>query len=162
MKMTRAAYLASLPKRHAAAGALFFNDQDELLLLKPTYKDNWSLPGGVIDQDELPIAAACREVREEIGLSVDLKRLLIVDCMPPRPDKHSLGSYQFVFDGGRLFDDQIASIALCPAEIQSYSFVDADTALTLFGQGLSQRVRMALQARRDDTWFYLENGEISS
>lgn len=34
--------------------------------------DMWLPPGGHIDRDELPHKAACREVREETGLAVEL------------------------------------------------------------------------------------------
>jgi hypothetical protein len=37
-----------------AAGALFFNHRDEILILKPTYRDDWLIPGGVVELDESP------------------------------------------------------------------------------------------------------------
>ncbi|WP_115865277.1 NUDIX domain-containing protein [Halorussus litoreus] len=45
-------------------GALALHHHDRL--------DKWVAPGGHVDRDELPREAARREVREEIGLDVDL------------------------------------------------------------------------------------------
>ncbi|RDV00628.1 NUDIX domain-containing protein [Trinickia dinghuensis] len=39
-----------------------------LLLLKPSYRSGWGLPGGSIEPGETPDAAAQREMKEEIGL----------------------------------------------------------------------------------------------
>ena len=41
-------------------------------------KDQWSLPGGYMDSDESPAAAAERECLEETGLEVRVTRLLAV------------------------------------------------------------------------------------
>jgi len=32
-----------------AAGALFFGDQGRVLLVHPTYKDTWDIPGGYVE-----------------------------------------------------------------------------------------------------------------
>jgi 8-oxo-dGTP diphosphatase len=38
-----------------------------LLLVKSSYRTEWSFPGGSIDENEMPDAGALRELREEIG-----------------------------------------------------------------------------------------------
>ncbi|HEY8980930.1 MAG TPA: NUDIX hydrolase, partial [Streptomyces sp.] len=55
----------------ASAAAVFFNHDGEVLIVNPTYKKYWNLPGGAvdIDQDEPPYDAAVREVREELGIT---------------------------------------------------------------------------------------------
>lgn len=57
-----------------------FNQQDETLLLQRKYKPNlglWSPCGGKLhmDEGESPYDCACREAREEIGLTVAPKDL---------------------------------------------------------------------------------------
>ena len=39
------AFIATLPTRRLAAGALIRNERGEMLLVKPNYKDGWILPG---------------------------------------------------------------------------------------------------------------------
>ena len=50
-----------------AAGALFFDDQGRVLLVHPTYKDTWDIPGGYVERGESPAAACRRELKEELG-----------------------------------------------------------------------------------------------
>ncbi|MCF3105616.1 NUDIX domain-containing protein [Streptomyces roseoverticillatus] len=50
-----------------AAGALFFNDKGHVLLVRPSYKPKWEIPGGYIEEGESPLAACRREVEEGRG-----------------------------------------------------------------------------------------------
>lgn len=68
--MPHAEYIASLPKRHVGCAALFLNDKGELLIVKQSYKEGWSVPGGVVDALESPYAGCVREIKEEIGLDI--------------------------------------------------------------------------------------------
>ena len=43
------AFIATLPTRRLAAGALIRNERGEMLLVKPNYKDGWILPGGTVE-----------------------------------------------------------------------------------------------------------------
>ena len=49
----------------------------------PTYKDDWDLPGGVVEVRESPREAAGREVLEELGLRLPMGRLVLADWLPP-------------------------------------------------------------------------------
>jgi len=57
--------------RHFVATVYVVND-GETTLHHHEKLDMWLPPGGHIDRDELPHEAAKREVREEIGLDIDL------------------------------------------------------------------------------------------
>ena len=68
-----------LPKTRMAAGVLLYDEDGRLLIVKPSYRHNWLVPGGIVENNESPWIAAQREVREEIGLAVSKLRLLVID-----------------------------------------------------------------------------------
>ena len=54
------------------AGAVIFNDEGQVLLLKHRFRagSGWGIPGGFLELGEQPEEALRRELREEIGLEV--------------------------------------------------------------------------------------------
>ena len=51
-----------------------------ILVVRPTYANEWMLPGGRVERGETPHEAAVRETREETGLEVVLDRIALVDA----------------------------------------------------------------------------------
>jgi 8-oxo-dGTP diphosphatase len=82
-----------------AAGLLLHDDSMNILLVKPTYKDGWDIPGGYVEPNESPGQAAERELLEELGLKRRCGRLLVIDWAPHPAEGDKL---LFVFDGGPL------------------------------------------------------------
>ncbi|MFE5212154.1 NUDIX domain-containing protein [Streptomyces sp. NPDC056600] len=75
-------YLAVHPAPVMAADALIRDGSGRVLIVDPSYKEGWDLPGGMVD-DEEPVAALERELREELGIrGARVGRLLVVDSMP--------------------------------------------------------------------------------
>lgn len=145
-----------LPRVPASAGALLWDRKGRLLVLNPTYKGGWTLPGGVMEADgETPWEACRREVREECGLDVDRGRLVCVDFLRPRNGK--AGGIRFLFDVGAVTDEQIASIVLQPDEISEHRFVKVKDALELLSGPVRRRVGAATSSR-DGVLVYLEDG----
>ena len=145
---------AELPAIPASAGALIFDQAGRLLILKPTYKTGWTIPGGVMEADgETPWDACRREVREECGIEVRSGRLACVDFRPSRPGHP--GGIRFLFDCGLADDAALAAITVQPEEIAEYRLVPLDTALTLLRPPIRRRVRAVSRHRR---FVYLENG----
>ncbi|MGD3110578.1 NUDIX domain-containing protein [Streptomyces sp. YGL11-2] len=66
-----------------AAGALFFDGQDQVLLVKPSYKPKWEIPGGYIERGESPLTTCRREVQEKRGR---LSQHTRVRTLRPSPD----------------------------------------------------------------------------
>jgi ADP-ribose pyrophosphatase YjhB (NUDIX family) len=58
------------------AFAVIFNEQGSVLLCHRLDMDAWNLPGGGVEQGELPTEAVIREVKEETGLDVVIERLI--------------------------------------------------------------------------------------
>ena len=56
-------FWASLPRKRVAAAVLFTDGDGRVLLVEPTYKEHWEVPGGSVEVDEAPYAAAVREVK---------------------------------------------------------------------------------------------------
>ena len=79
MYMENIAYFENLPKKRMAAGVVFFDANKNLLVVKPTYKDHWTIPGGVIEENESPYETCVREVKEEFGLEIKTLTFLVVD-----------------------------------------------------------------------------------
>jgi ADP-ribose pyrophosphatase YjhB (NUDIX family) len=154
--MDQTAFYASLPTKRVAAGVLITDDADRVLLLQPSYKPTWEIPGGIVEEGESPRAAARREVREELGLEREIGSLLVMDwvsAVPPRTE-----GLVFVYDGGRLADAEARAILLGRAEVNAYGFVDIDGAVGLASERLERRIVAALQARRARRAVELEDG----
>jgi ADP-ribose pyrophosphatase YjhB (NUDIX family) len=154
--MDQAAFYASLPTKRVAAGVLITDDLDRVLLLQPSYKPTWEIPGGMADEGESPRAAARRQLREELGLERDIGPLLVVDWTRPEPPRTE--SLAFVYDGGQLDDSQARAILLGRPELNAYGFVDLDGAVGLVSERLERRIVAALQARRARRTVELEEG----
>lgn len=156
MSPERASYLAGLPRKRVAAGALFGDAEGRTLLVAPTYKPYWQLPGGVADADESPLAAATRAVRRELGLDTRLGRLLVLDWVGPSSNR--IEGLLFVYDGGTLTPEQRRSVVLPPDELEDWAWCDDDELRTRLPVHMLPRIRTALRARASGVTAYLENG----
>jgi 8-oxo-dGTP diphosphatase len=61
------------PRFSATAGAVVWDEQGRLLLLKHVFRagSGWGIPGGFIKTGEQPEAAVRRELLEEVGLELE-------------------------------------------------------------------------------------------
>jgi len=103
------------------AGALICDTHGRVLIVEPTYKDRWEVPGGVVEADESPRAACCRELLEELGVDLSVGRLLVMEWQGPEPERTE--SMMFLYDGGVLDGERIA---LANEELRSYAFIAPD------------------------------------
>jgi len=137
-----------------AAGALFVNEAGRVLLVKPTYKETWDIPGGYVEPGESPTQACAREIKEELALTRCALRLVSVDWAPSDREGDKL---LFIFDAGTVGPDE-ARIVLAPDELRAWEWVtDADLARYLVPR-LERRIRSSLTARDDGIPVYLEHG----
>jgi ADP-ribose pyrophosphatase YjhB (NUDIX family) len=59
------------------------NDQGEILLIRRTDNDNWTLPGGAMDIGESIKDAAVREVKDKTGFDINVT---VWSGFTPTPD----------------------------------------------------------------------------
>lgn len=153
-------FYESLPGKRIGAGLVCRDDEARVLLVKPTYKPTWEIPGGVVEAGESPAAAVAREVREELGVSLPIGRLLVIDWLPVRPPKTE--GLMILFDGGDLTESVTSRFALPPDELAEWAFVSASDLDELLPDAMARRLRIALDLARTDRSAYLEWGRQPS
>ena len=146
--------LWAIPRIPASAGALIFDKGGRLLILRPTYKSGWTIPGGQIEETgESPWQGCRRETFEECGLRIERGRLACVDFLQPRPGRP--GGVRFLFDCGVLPDEQLAAITIDGAEIDQHRLAELADAKLLLSGPVRRRVMAAVGHKH---CVYLENG----
>jgi len=143
-----------LPRIPASAGALLRDDGGRILVLKPTYKSGWTIPGGQIEEDgESPWEGCRREVAEETGLAVVTGRLVCVDFLHPRPGRP--GGVRFLFDCGLPKAARRDALVLQDSEIEDARWVTPPEADHLLSGPVGRRVARGLASVGT---VYLEDG----
>lgn len=136
------------------AGALFLNESRRLLLVNPTYKPQWEIPGGIVEENESPRRACIREVKEELGLTITAERLLSVGWQAPTSEKTECLMY--IFWGGVLSADEIPTIQLPLDELSEYRFVNMAEALALLTPTLGHRVQLSYEIVDSERTLYID------
>lgn len=138
-----------------AAGAVFFDAGGRVLLVRPSYKPLWEIPGGYVETGESPLAACCRETWEELGIRPPIGPLLVVDWAPSPAEGDKV---LYVFDGGELGLEVVASIKIASDELLAAEFHPVAELDQLLIPRLARRVRAAVAARAAGRPRYLEHG----
>lgn len=148
------AFSRTLPRKRCAAGALYTNQQGEVLLVVPAYKPEWEIPGGTVEADESPHSTCVREVREELGVDLPVGRLLALDYRPE--DDNATEMLIFLFDGGVLDETTIARITLPEDELSGFHFSTQVQARKKLIPALYQLVMQGLAQRQQPGCLYTE------
>ncbi|GAA1250311.1 NUDIX hydrolase [Prauserella halophila] len=141
-------------RKRVAANVLIRDAAGRALLVNPTYKDFWDLPGGMAEANEPPCAAAERELREELGLTITTGSLLALDWVAahgPWDDQ-----LVFVFDGGTLSPEQTANLRPTDAELEELTFAAPHEAGKLLRPDVASLLERARSALADGTVRYTE------
>jgi 8-oxo-dGTP pyrophosphatase MutT (NUDIX family) len=126
-----------------------------ILLVNPTYKEHWDLPGGMVEANEPPRVAAEREVAEELGLRAKIGHLLGVDWVGPYgPWDDQL---VFVFDGGILAEATIKELKVVDSEISDFGFFLTCDASRLLRGDVAQRLMRAINSVETCRVCYMEH-----
>lgn len=147
---------AHQPRKRTGADVLLRDEAGRILLVDPTYKPDWDLPGGMCEANEAPHDAAVREVREELGITVELGDALCIDWVPPHGPWDD--SIMFIFDGGVLAEKVIGELRLVSEEVREFAFVDLDEAKARLRPYYWHRVRTAVTALHAGRTSYVYEG----
>jgi 8-oxo-dGTP diphosphatase len=84
--------------RIRAAGILVKDDRILLVRHEKNGKSYWLIPGGGVDFGESVEAALIREYQEEVGIQIEVGKLVLVhDSIPPNRHRQVLNLYFLVF-----------------------------------------------------------------
>ncbi|MEU8080358.1 NUDIX hydrolase [Catellatospora citrea] len=138
------------------AGVLFVDAAGRPLLVKPSYKPGWEIPGGYVNVGESPLAACRREIVEELGSSLPVApQPLVVDWAPAANEGDKV---LFIFDGGELSEADLAAMTFPDGEVTEARFVDLCALEDHLPLRLANRMRLALEARLQRRCVYAEHG----
>jgi 8-oxo-dGTP diphosphatase len=137
-----------------AAGALFVHG-DRILLVHKTYGNGWDIPGGYAETGESPAAACQRELKEELGIQREVRRLLIVDWAPHVREGDKI---LYIFDCGELGADE-NRIQLESDELDRWEWAPVDKLPDYVIPRLARRLTSAHHSYSAETPTYLEHGE---
>ena len=144
-----------MPRKRLIAHVLIRDRSDRIVLCETTFKTDWELPGGIVEDGEAPRAGAVREIEEELGIQLEPGPLLAIDWMPPY-----LGwddACELIFDGGVFTEADLDRLTLDTREIKRAELIrlaDAEPLLT----PLSFRRLTAIMAAGPGTTLLLEDG----
>lgn len=152
----RALLNSFLPRKRAISQMLVRDDAGRVLLCQLTYKQDWDLPGGVVEVGESPQGAAAREVTEELGLEIPAGPLVLTDWLPP------WGGWDdalcLVFDGGVHDASLVDHVVRQEREIRHAEFCTVEEVRERAADFTARRIESALANLGSDAPAYTESG----
>lgn len=145
-----------MPRKRLIAHALLLDVHGRVALCETSFKPDWELPGGIVEPGESPVAGAVREMREEMGVTLALDRVLVLDWL--RPYLGWDDALEVVFGAPALSPGQVAAIVPDGREILGVHWLEPDRAFERLAPFAVGRLRAALAAHADGVTRYLEGG----
>lgn len=149
-------HFAKVPKRRVTGGAVFLDpSKTKILMVKPWYKDYWTLPGGIADEHETLKQAAAREVMEEIGIKeVDLKFIGVGSIISTITGRDVVHAY---FYGGILDEEKTISLNWDHDELDDCKYISIHEITEYAGHGAyGQHLVRIIEAALDGRPYYFE------
>ncbi len=152
----RALLNSFLPRKRAIAQMLVRDTEGRVLLCNLTYKQDWDLPGGVVEVNEAPHFEVAREVEEELALTIPAGRLVLTDWLPPWSGWDD--AVCLVFDGGEHDSSLAKRIVPQAREIRGARFCTIAEVHNLCADFTARRIDTALAAVESGDATYTESG----
>jgi 8-oxo-dGTP pyrophosphatase MutT (NUDIX family) len=140
----RALLNSFLPRKRAISQMLLRDPEGRVLLCQLTYKQDWDLPGGVVEVGESPRLAVAREVEEELGLTIPAGPLVLTDWLPPWSGWDD--ALCLVFDGGVHDASLTDRIVRQTREIRTAEFCTLEQAEERCADFTARRITAALRS----------------
>ncbi|MBB1245018.1 NUDIX hydrolase [Streptomyces durbertensis] len=149
---------ATQARKRVSADAIVRDPAGRVLLVKPTYKPGWDLPGGMAEDNEAPEDTVSRELREELSLAVTPLGLLVADWVAPHGPWDD--QIAFIFDGGTLARDQAEQLhpGEDDGEVEEVAFVAVEEAADWLPDRVGRRFAAAMEALASGCPRYLRDG----
>jgi RimJ/RimL family protein N-acetyltransferase/ADP-ribose pyrophosphatase YjhB (NUDIX family) len=145
-----------LPRKRAISQLLVRDPDDRVLLCRLTYKQDWDLPGGVVEVGESPRIGVTREVDEELSLVIEAGALILTDWLPP------WGGWDdavcLVFDGGVHDPSLLDGVVKEVREIRAVEFCTLEQVHERAADFTARRIEAALASLRGAGPPYTESG----
>ena len=87
------------PTPNLSVRTMIVNEKDEILMVKESKSDTWSLPGGWCELYDSPSEAAFNEVSQEAGVDPKITRLVGILNRTPFKASGSVPEYVIIFEG---------------------------------------------------------------
>lgn len=145
-----------LPRKRAIAQLLVRDPEERVLLCRLTYKEDWDLPGGVVEVHESPQLAVAREVSEELALAITPGALLLTDWLPSWSGWDD--ALCLVFDGGVRDPAILDQVVVQPREIRTAEFCTPAQVRERCADFTARRVEAALANAGGGGPSYTESG----
>jgi RimJ/RimL family protein N-acetyltransferase/8-oxo-dGTP pyrophosphatase MutT (NUDIX family) len=155
-KAFRALLNSFLPRKRAISQMLIRDRGGRVLLCHLTYKQDWDLPGGVVEVGESPQLAVAREVEEELSLTIEAGPLLLTDWLPPWSGWDD--ALCLVFDGGTHDASVAEDIVRQPREIKDAAFCTLEEVEKRCADFTARRIAAALATLDGEAPAYTESG----
>lgn len=152
----RALLNSYLPRKRAITQMLIRDGEGRVLLCQLTYKQDWDLPGGVVEVGESPRDAASREVEEELALTIPTGELLLTDWLPPWRGWDD--AVCLIWDGGVHDASVLDAVVKQAREIKDVRFCTVAEVRELATDFTARRVEAALQRVDGRGPAYTESG----
>jgi 8-oxo-dGTP diphosphatase len=140
----------------ASAHAVLIDERGWVLIVQPSYKRRWHLPGGYVHVGETPTKAVARDVFEEIGIRPELRGPVAVSWAPHGGADRLLFTY-----AGRLTEKLRQAVRIDGAEIIGWTTLGPERLEERLHPRVAERIRTSIKVVGCGQMQYVEHASSS-